>query len=147
MSAGATKSGSRTGSSRTPRKTYPVCVDGDGACPPEDCGRAARYLEWRAAALSLAAFDAAPGEAEEVLSLENRTDLLEEVGLSLAESKALLFAIQHRVVALQTEDWMKQRRRCETCGRRLRVKGQLSDHIPHALWDIRLVLLCYKKQN
>jgi hypothetical protein len=40
-----------------PRKTYPVCVDGHGACPPEDCGGAAGYLEGRAAALSLGAFD------------------------------------------------------------------------------------------
>jgi hypothetical protein len=30
------------------------------------------------------------------VSLEKRTDSLEEVGLSLAESKALLAAIQHR---------------------------------------------------
>ena len=39
-----------------PRKTYPVCVDGRGAYPPEDCGGAAGYLERRAAALSLEAF-------------------------------------------------------------------------------------------
>ena len=40
-----------------PRKIYPVCVDSHGACPPEDCGGAAGYLERRAAALSLEAFD------------------------------------------------------------------------------------------
>ncbi len=40
-----------------PQKTYPVCVDGHGACPPEDCGGPAGYLERRAAALSLEAFD------------------------------------------------------------------------------------------
>lgn len=36
-----------------PHKTYPVCVDGHGACPPEDCGGPVGYLERRAAALSL----------------------------------------------------------------------------------------------
>ena len=32
---------------REPKKTYPVCTGGSGACPPEDCGGAAGYLEWR----------------------------------------------------------------------------------------------------
>lgn len=27
-----------------PAVTYPVCTDGDGACPPEDCGGPERYL-------------------------------------------------------------------------------------------------------
>jgi hypothetical protein len=40
-----------------PQKIYPACVDGHGACPPEDCGGPAVYLERRAAALSLEAFD------------------------------------------------------------------------------------------
>src|SRR5712691_11306498 len=89
--------------------------------------------------LQIAADDAEPGEAaEEVVSLEKRTDRLEEVGLSLAESKALLAAIQHRVVGLQTEAWMKQRRHCETCGRRLRVKGSYPITFRTLFGDIRL---------
>ena len=32
---------------RKPRKTYPVCTGGGGACPPEDCGGASGYLAWR----------------------------------------------------------------------------------------------------
>ena len=32
---------------RNPKKTYPVCIGGSGACPPEDCGGASGYLEWR----------------------------------------------------------------------------------------------------
>ena len=32
---------------RNPKKTYPVCTGGSGACPPEDCGGTAGYLEWR----------------------------------------------------------------------------------------------------
>ncbi len=88
--------------------------------------------------LQIAADDAEPGEAEEVVSLEKRTDRLEEVGLSLAESKALLAATQHRVVGLQTEAWMKQRRHCEACGRRLRVKGSYPITFRTLFGDIRL---------
>jgi Plasmid pRiA4b ORF-3-like protein len=29
------------------RKQYPVCVDGDGACPPEDCGGPPGYERFR----------------------------------------------------------------------------------------------------
>ena len=32
---------------RNPKKTYPVCTGGSGACPPKDCGGSAGYLEWR----------------------------------------------------------------------------------------------------
>jgi len=30
-----------------PLKPYPACLDGHGACPPEDCGGPAGYLERR----------------------------------------------------------------------------------------------------
>ena len=52
-----------------PQKIYPVCVDGHGACPPEDCGGPAGYLERRAAALSLEAFD----------DLDTMVDILKQV--------------------------------------------------------------------
>jgi hypothetical protein len=29
------------------RKTYPVCTGGDGACPPEDCGGPASFMDHR----------------------------------------------------------------------------------------------------
>ena len=32
---------------RNPKKTYPVCTGGSGACPPEDCGGSAGHLECR----------------------------------------------------------------------------------------------------
>ena len=41
---------------RNPKKTYPVCTDGSGACPPEDCGGSAGYLEWREAAMGYEAW-------------------------------------------------------------------------------------------
>lgn len=30
-----------------PKKVYPVCIDGSGVCPPEDCGGPQGYLERR----------------------------------------------------------------------------------------------------
>ncbi len=30
-------------------RTYPFCLDGDGSCPPEDCGGVAGFLAWREA--------------------------------------------------------------------------------------------------
>ena len=30
-----------------PKKVYPVCIGGSGACPPEDCGGPHGYLERR----------------------------------------------------------------------------------------------------
>ena len=32
---------------QTPKRTYPICIAGSGACPPEDCGGPPGYLEWR----------------------------------------------------------------------------------------------------
>jgi Plasmid pRiA4b ORF-3-like protein len=62
-----------------PRKTYPVFLDRHGACPPEDCGGAAGYLERRAAALSLAAFDGLNTIVDivEQVVIERRSELLD----------------------------------------------------------------------
>ena len=32
---------------REARKTYPICTGGDGACPPEDCGGPASFMDRR----------------------------------------------------------------------------------------------------
>ena len=40
-----------------PRKTYPACLDGHGAGPPEDCGGPTGYLERRDDVLCLDASD------------------------------------------------------------------------------------------
>jgi hypothetical protein len=32
---------------RDARKPYPICIDGHGDCPAEDCGRPAGYLAWQ----------------------------------------------------------------------------------------------------
>ncbi len=61
-----------------PRKTYPLCLDGRGACPPEDCGGPAGYLERRDDELSLDAFDDLDAIADfvEQAVLERRREVL-----------------------------------------------------------------------
>jgi hypothetical protein len=46
------------------------------------------------------------------------------LGLALAEAKALLTSVQKAMVASQTSEWMIQHRRCTTCGAELRRNGQ-----------------------
>ena len=38
---------------RDPKKTYPVCIGGSGACPPEDCGGPPGYLQGQDDAMGL----------------------------------------------------------------------------------------------
>jgi hypothetical protein len=47
----------------------------------------------------------------------------EDVGLSLAESKELLSAVQYRIVKAQTTAWVEGQRCCNDCGRRAAIKG------------------------
>lgn len=58
--------------------------------------------------LQIATDDGLAGEIEELASLTKETDRPEEVGLLLAESKALLTAVQGRIVAAQAEAWIER---------------------------------------
>jgi hypothetical protein len=73
--------------------------------------------------LRITADDGTPGEAEEVASMVKATERAEDVGLSLGEGKALLAAIQRRVVQAQAAEWVARHRCCGTCGARRRCKG------------------------
>ena len=77
--------------------------------------------------------DGSAGAAEEIATFEKATERPEDLGLSIAEGKALLAAVQNRTVVAQAAEWSKRHRCCETCGERRRVKGSLPDHIPHTL--------------
>ncbi len=46
-----------------------------------------------------------------------------DLGLSIAEAKKVLIAVQQRVVAQQVADWSQQHRRCGACGQPRRIKG------------------------
>ena len=88
--------------------------------------------------LQITTGDGAPGEIEEIASLTKSVDRPEDLGLSLAESKALLAGAQHRIVAAQTKAWTEKRRCCETCGRSRRSKGSYPLVFRTLFGDVRL---------
>ena len=70
--------------------------------------------------LQITGNDGTPGLAEEIAALEKRVERPEDLGLSLAEGKALTAAIQRRVVQAQVGSWTERHRCCNTCGVRRR---------------------------
>ena len=88
--------------------------------------------------LQITTDDGAPGDVEEVASLDKTVERAEDIGLSLAEGKALLAVAQQRIVAAQTESWTEGRRCCEACGRRRRSKGSYPIVFHTLLGDVRL---------
>lgn len=71
----------------TPKRAYPFCADGSGACPPEDCGGPAGYLTQREARCSIDALNDLGVLAEiiEKAALEERRDDLDANIQSLFE--------------------------------------------------------------
>jgi hypothetical protein len=67
--------------------------------------------------------DGSAGAAAEVAAFEKVTERPEDLGLSIAEAKALLGAVQQRTVDAQVACWMERHRCCEACGQRRRRKG------------------------
>ncbi len=67
--------------------------------------------------------DGAIGPAEEVTAFEKATERPEDLGLSIAEGKAMLAAAQARTVLAQATTWSRRRRCCSACGKRRRGKG------------------------
>src|SRR5690349_16357059 len=105
----------------------------------ESSGRAAGGDAVRARILlQVAPDDGAFGEAEEVATFAKGADRLEAVGLSLAEGKAVLAAVQHRIVELQAAARVAARRRCAACGKRLRAKGSYPVVFRSLFGDVRL---------
>ncbi len=60
---------------------------------------------------------------EEIVLLDKNDDELEDLGLTLAESKEILSGIQQRLLAAQTQAYIKTRRCCKHCGKKHRKKG------------------------
>ncbi|MDP9454852.1 MAG: ISKra4 family transposase [Actinomycetota bacterium] len=67
--------------------------------------------------------DEAGGEIVELAVLEKDCERIEQLGLSLAESKEILKTLQKHVLERQVSEFAKARRRCPTCGGRLGLKG------------------------
>lgn len=90
------------------------------------------------------------GAAEEVAVFEKATQRPEDVGLSIAKSKAILAAIQQRLVAAQVAEWLERHRCCTACGRQRRGKGSYSIVFHTLFGDIPLAsprLCCCRCQN
>ena len=73
--------------------------------------------------LQITAEDGTAGGAAEVAVFEKPTERPEDLGLSIAEGKALMAAIQQRVVDLQAASWAERHRCCPACGARRHSKG------------------------
>ncbi|SEF00597.1 hypothetical protein SAMN05519104_7671 [Rhizobiales bacterium GAS188] len=67
--------------------------------------------------------DGAAGDAMEAAVFEKQTERPEDLGLSIAEGKALMVAVQQRVVDAQVASWTERQRCCEACGARRHSKG------------------------
>src|SRR4051794_22029077 len=73
--------------------------------------------------LQITADDGAASLTEEVTAFEKSAEWPEDLGLSLAEGKAVTAAIQRQVVNAQVASWTERHRGCEACGVRRRSKG------------------------
>jgi hypothetical protein len=73
--------------------------------------------------LEVTAEDGSTGGAAEVAGFEKQTERAEDLGLSIAEGKALTAAIQQHIVDAQVATWTQRHRRCEACGARRHSKG------------------------
>ena len=76
--------------------------------------------------LQITTDDDVPGEIEEVASFTKSVKRAEDLGLTLAEGKALTATIQRRIVQSQVDAWVEDQRCCDDCGRRRRGKGGYS---------------------
>jgi hypothetical protein len=65
----------------------------------------------------------ASGATEEIAVFEKATERPEDLGLLMAEGKALLAALQHKIVLAQVAAWSERHRDCADCGQRRRIKG------------------------
>jgi hypothetical protein len=73
--------------------------------------------------LQITGDDGAAAEALEIAVFEKRTEQPEDLGLTIADGKALMAGVQQRVVNAQVASWAEQHRCCEACGARRRSKG------------------------
>ena len=60
---------------------------------------------------------------KEIISLNKQSDRLEDIGLSLAESKSILKALQEKITEYQCDDFVESNRACGACDKIYRKKG------------------------
>ena len=79
-----------------------------------------------------------PKHTEEIATFAKANERPEDLGLSIAEGKALLAAVQHQTVVAQVAEWAKRHRCCATCGERRRVKGSYPTTFHTLYGDVEL---------
>ena len=87
--------------------------------------------------LQITGDDGSVSPAEEVAAFEKVTERPEDLGLSIAEGKAMLAAAQRQVVDVQVGSWADRHRGCEACGKRRRSKGSYSVIFMTLYGDVR----------
>ena len=88
--------------------------------------------------LQITAEDGTAGGAAEVAVFEKQTERPEDLGLSIAEGKALMAAVQQRVVDAQVASWAERHRCCEACGARRHSKGSYPVIFMTLYGDVRI---------
>src|SRR5260370_7356646 len=73
--------------------------------------------------LQITSDDGTASMADEVAVFEKVAERPEDLGLSIAEGKAVMATIQRQVVDAQVASWVERHRSCEACGARQRSKG------------------------
>ena len=73
--------------------------------------------------LQITSDDGTAGAAEEVAAFDKVTQRLEDLGLSIAEGKVLLAAVQHGTATVQAAECSRRHRPCPVCDGRRRCKG------------------------
>jgi hypothetical protein len=76
---------------------------------------------------------------DEILQFDKDDDRLEAIGLSFANSKAILVGIQERVVSAQAASFLERHRCCDLCGSLLLSKGRCRIQFRTAFGTIALV--------
>ncbi|MEJ7747410.1 MAG: ISKra4 family transposase, partial [Luteimonas sp.] len=74
--------------------------------------------------LQIIAEDGTAGDALEAASFEKKTERPEDLGLSIAEGKALMATVQQQIVGAQAASWAARHRCCPACGARRYSKGR-----------------------
>ena len=95
--------------------------------------------------LEITTEDGTNGAIEKLATFEKKPERAEDLGLSIAEAKLLLEAVQTRVATAQVADWSQRRRRCDACGQSRRIKARrqklwvirVGYIAPHAWWWLR----------
>jgi len=88
--------------------------------------------------LQITADDGGDGDALEAAVFVKRTERPEDLGLSIAEGKALMAAVQRQVVDAQVASWTERHRCCAACGARRRSKGSYPVTFMTLYGDVRL---------